>query len=136
MKINGYRIVNFAGMNGPVEYSYDVIELDDGVYFANYTPDGIQTTTDLGFASRFPGGTAQRYIDTYLMPYFDDDGNWKDPFVGVAEAAEILGWDKRKLSVYIGRGAFAEPIQRLASGPIWTRRQIEEYRNSNAPTNR
>lgn len=52
------------------------------------------------------------------------------PLVGVAEAAEILGWDKRKVSTYITRGSFPEPDQRLASGPIWTRKQIEDYRDS------
>lgn len=53
-----------------------------------------------------------------------------EPLAGVAEAAEILGWDKRKVSTYISRGSLPEPIQRLASGPIWTRKQIEEYRDS------
>lgn len=49
------------------------------------------------------------------------------PLAGVAEAAEILGWDRRKVSTYIRRGKLPDPIQRLASGPIWTRSQIEEY---------
>jgi hypothetical protein len=49
--------------------------------------------------------------------------------VGVAEAAEILGWDKRKIATYISRGVFPDPVQRLASGPIWTRKQIEDYKN-------
>lgn len=52
------------------------------------------------------------------------------PLVGVSEAAEILGWDKRRVSTYINRGVFPEPIQRLASGPIWTKKQIEDYRDS------
>jgi len=51
------------------------------------------------------------------------------PLVGYAEAAEILGWDKRRVGVYIQRGAFPEPIQRLASGPVWTRKQIEDYKH-------
>ncbi|CAI8920974.1 DNA-binding protein [Priestia megaterium] len=50
------------------------------------------------------------------------------PLVGVAEAADILNWDKRKIATYIKRGVFPEPIQRLSSGPIWTSTQIEEYR--------
>lgn len=50
-----------------------------------------------------------------------------DP-TGVAEAAEILGWDKRKVATYIKRGKFPEPVVRLKSGPLWERRQIEEYK--------
>lgn len=41
---------------------------------------------------------------------------------GVNEAAEILGWKKQKIVTYISRGVFPEPIQRLASGPIWTKK--------------
>ncbi len=55
--------------------------------------------------------------------------------VGVAEAAKILGWDKRKLSTYLQRGVFPAPLQRLASGPIWTRAMIEEFaKTKTAPT--
>ena len=51
-----------------------------------------------------------------------------DP-VGVAEAADILGpgWDKRKVSTYTRRGVFPAPVLRLACGPLWERKQIEEY---------
>lgn len=52
----------------------------------------------------------------------------KIELVGVKEAAEILGWDKGKVSVYLARGILPEPIQRLASGPVWTREQIEAYK--------
>lgn len=48
--------------------------------------------------------------------------------VGVAETAEILGWDKRKVSTYIKRGKFPEAVLRLKSGPIWERWQIEKYK--------
>jgi len=50
--------------------------------------------------------------------------------VGVAEATEILGWKKQQLYVYMQRRKFPNPVQRLASGPIWTRKQIEDYRDS------
>ena len=46
---------------------------------------------------------------------------------GVAEAAEILGWDKRRVITYISRGSFPEPLTSLASGRIWLREDIEEY---------
>lgn len=50
------------------------------------------------------------------------------PLAGYAEAAEMLGWDKRKLGVYLKRGSFPEPVLRLASGPIWLVEQIENYK--------
>jgi hypothetical protein len=52
----------------------------------------------------------------------------KVELVGVKEAAELLNWDKGKVSTYLARGVFPEPIQRLAAGPIWTREQIEAYK--------
>ena len=47
--------------------------------------------------------------------------------VGVAEAAEIMGWDKRRVVTYIDRGHFPEPIAALASGRIWLREDVEAY---------
>ncbi|GBF73036.1 hypothetical protein PA598K_01321 [Paenibacillus sp. 598K] len=48
----------------------------------------------------------------------------------------MLGWKKQHVSVYMQRGKFPEPIQRLAGGPLWTVKQIEEYRDKRqkAPT--
>lgn len=51
------------------------------------------------------------------------------PLVGVTDAAEILGWSKQQVNVYLSRGKFPEPIQRISSGPIWTRQQILDYKN-------
>jgi SAM-dependent methyltransferase len=39
--------------------------------------------------------------------------------VGVAEAAAILGWDKRRVATYIRRGSFPSPLASLASGRVW-----------------
>lgn len=39
--------------------------------------------------------------------------------VGVAEAARIIGWDKRHVITYLNRGKFPEPLASLASGRIW-----------------
>lgn len=47
--------------------------------------------------------------------------------VGVAEAAEIMGWDKRRVITYIDRGHFPEPLDALASGRIWLREDVESY---------
>lgn len=46
---------------------------------------------------------------------------------GVAEAAEILGWDKRRVITYIDRGRFPKPIQSLAGGRVWLRSDVEDY---------
>ena len=46
---------------------------------------------------------------------------------GVAEAAEIVGWDKRRVVTYIDRGSFPEPITSLASGRIWLREDVESF---------
>jgi hypothetical protein len=39
--------------------------------------------------------------------------------VGVAEAAEILEWDKRRVATYVKRGSFPEPVESLAGGRVW-----------------
>ena len=46
---------------------------------------------------------------------------------GVAEAAQVMGWDKRRVITYIDRGRFPEPIQSLASGRVWLRADVERY---------
>src|SRR2546425_4219437 len=38
---------------------------------------------------------------------------------GVTEAAQIMGWDRRRVFTYIRRGSFPEPLQGLASGRGW-----------------
>ncbi len=47
--------------------------------------------------------------------------------MGVAEAAEIMGWDKRRVVTYIDRGSFPEPITALASGRIWLREDVQAF---------
>jgi hypothetical protein len=46
---------------------------------------------------------------------------------GVAEAADVMGWDKRRVITYIDRGRFPEPLQSLASGRVWLRADVERY---------
>ena len=46
---------------------------------------------------------------------------------GVAEAAQVMGWDKRRVVTYIDRGRFPEPIQSLASGRVWVRKDVQEF---------
>jgi len=47
--------------------------------------------------------------------------------VGVAEAAEIMGWDKRRVITYIDRGSFPEPLTSLAMGRVWLREDVEAF---------
>ena len=49
---------------------------------------------------------------------------------GVAEAAEVMGWDKRRVITYIDRGHFPPPLQALASGRVWLRSDVEDYAES------
>src|SRR4051812_3960008 len=53
--------------------------------------------------------------------------------VGVAEAAALLGWDKRRIFTYLGRGSFPEPIAALASGRVWRRRDVEAFARTRRP---
>ena len=46
---------------------------------------------------------------------------------GVAEAAEIMGWDKRRVVTYIDRGSFPEPLTSLAMGRVWLREDVEAF---------
>ena len=46
---------------------------------------------------------------------------------GVAECAEIMGWDKRRVITYLDRGSFPEPLTALASGRIWRREDVEDF---------
>ena len=52
--------------------------------------------------------------------------------VGVAEAAALLGWDKRRIFTYISRGRFPEPVAMLASGRVWLRSDVEAYSRQRA----
>jgi hypothetical protein len=47
--------------------------------------------------------------------------------VGVAEAAAILGWDKRRVVTYVDRGSFPEPVAALAGGRVWRRADVEAF---------
>jgi hypothetical protein len=49
------------------------------------------------------------------------------PLVGTSEAAEILGWDRRRVATYAARGAFPPPLATLASGRIWRRDDVEAF---------
>jgi predicted DNA-binding transcriptional regulator AlpA len=46
---------------------------------------------------------------------------------GVAEVSEILGVTKQTALKYAARDDFPEPIDRLASGPVWKRVDVERW---------
>jgi hypothetical protein len=47
--------------------------------------------------------------------------------VGVAEAAALLGWDRRRVATYVSRGSFPPPVATLASGRVWRRDDVETF---------
>jgi len=46
---------------------------------------------------------------------------------GVAEVAQIMGWDKRRVITYLNRGSFPQPFASLAATRVWRRDDIEAY---------
>ncbi|MGG3884325.1 helix-turn-helix transcriptional regulator [Brevibacillus panacihumi] len=135
MKITEYTIVEQKGVGKKVY----IIKLGENMFFRDDDPDtGIKVVDDIGWAKRITSEKFALEMIGYLQNFYDDEGNIRPenrfekipPLVGLAEAAEMLGWDKRQISTYINRGKFPEPIQRLASGPIWTYKQIEDYRDA------
>lgn len=86
-------------------------------------------------AVRASAVTRQRCLQS-LRRALHRDGSSRPPtlvvqilpvLVGVAEAAEVMGWDKRRVITYIDRGRFPEPLQSLASGRIWLRADVERF---------
>jgi hypothetical protein len=50
--------------------------------------------------------------------------------VGVAEAAGLMGWDKRRVATYVKRGGFPEPLAELAGGRVWAREDVVAFREA------
>jgi hypothetical protein len=81
------------------------------------------------------GGTSERCLaalNRSLKRLYGDDRvtltiEMIPALAGVAEAAQIMGWDKRRVITYIDRGRFPEPIQSLASGRLWLRSDVERF---------
>jgi hypothetical protein len=51
---------------------------------------------------------------------------------GVAEAAALLGWDRRRVITYVDRGSFPEPVAHLASGRVWRHEDVEAFARARA----
>ena len=50
--------------------------------------------------------------------------------VGVAEAATVLGWDKRRVATYVKRGAFPQAVEELAGGRVWALDDVVAFRDA------
>jgi predicted DNA-binding transcriptional regulator AlpA len=95
-------------------------------WFGRIEPDGPERTgaTRAACAGRLRRAAAPATLTIEVLP----------ELVGVSEAAEVLGWDRRRVFTYISRGSFPEPVAMLASGRVWRRADIESYaRRRRAP---
>jgi len=52
---------------------------------------------------------------------------------GVAEVAEMLGVTKNTVLKYARRPEFPEPLDRLATGPVWRRVDVEAWAKAHLP---
>lgn len=49
------------------------------------------------------------------------------PLAGIAEIAEILGVTKQRVTQLAKADGFPKPLDRIASGPVWRRTDIERW---------
>jgi predicted DNA-binding transcriptional regulator AlpA len=57
----------------------------------------------------------------------------RERLAGVAEVAEVCGVSKRAAIRYTQRADFPEPLDRLASGPVWRRVDVEDWARQHLP---
>jgi hypothetical protein len=91
----------------------------DGRWSGRLLPDGRQLSapTRERMLARLRDEAGDAVLTVELEP----------ALVGVAEAAAILGWDKRRVATYIDRGSFPAPVAALASGRVWRREDVEAF---------
>jgi prophage regulatory protein len=56
-----------------------------------------------------------------------------DELAGLAEIMEMLGVSKRTAQKYAKRAEFPETLDRLASGPVWRRADVEAWGREHLP---
>lgn len=56
-----------------------------------------------------------------------------DVLVGLAEIAEVLGVTKNTALKYTRRADFPKPLDRLASGAVWSRPAVDEWTKATLP---
>jgi len=86
-------------------------------------PAGARTTYEdwvpLEWARRWPAEQVWRAVRRSEEKVPD--------LVGVAEAAALLGWDKRRVATYVARGSFPPPVAELAGGRVWRRSDVRAF---------
>ena len=52
---------------------------------------------------------------------------------GIAEIAELFGVSRHAAVRYTKRADFPEPLDRLAAGPVWLRKDVEKWGKNTLP---
>lgn len=52
------------------------------------------------------------------------------PLLGATEAGALLGWDRKRVALYLSRGILPLPAVLLASGPVWHRGDLVAFARS------
>ena len=56
-----------------------------------------------------------------------------DELAGLAEIMALLGVTKRTALKYVNRPEFPEPLDRLATGRVWLRADVQAWAKANLP---
>lgn len=59
-----------------------------------------------------------------------------DQLAQLAEVAEILGVSRATAARAVDRPGFPAPVERLSTGRVWARSDVEEWRRANPPRGR
>lgn len=54
--------------------------------------------------------------------------------LGTTEVGLLIGWDRRKVSVYLERGKLPKPATHVGKRPFWTKNQILQWLSLNGST--
>jgi SAM-dependent methyltransferase len=125
---------DYYDMRSAPEEVSEVFQLPYGEWIRLFRASGF-LVEDLVELRPRPGAktTYEDYDDVEWARRWPAEQIWKlrkgpaARLVGVAEAAEILGWDKRRVATYIRRGSFPEPLESLASGRVWEESDIRAF---------
>jgi prophage regulatory protein len=56
-----------------------------------------------------------------------------DGLIGFKELPAVLGIGRSTAARYVKRADFPEPVERLASGPVWRREDVEAWGRDRRP---
>jgi hypothetical protein len=94
-----------------------LVESADGRWIGHLDGAEVSAPTRRGCLTKLRRAAADAILTVEVTP----------ALAGVAEAAAILGWDKRRIVTYVDRGTFPEPVAHLASGRVWRREDVEAF---------